>query len=126
MQRVFFKGFLVLDVGSRGLDIPQVELVLNYEVPANTDDYIHRIGRTARAGRGGLALSFVTEKDVDIVLSLEAKINKKLEAYPVQENAILDILNQVSLAKRTASLYLEEKQFGKKQKINKMKKQRLM
>ncbi len=58
-----------------------MQLVLNYEVPANPADYIHRIGRTARAGRGGLALSFITEKDIDIVLHIEDKISAFLFFY---------------------------------------------
>lgn len=45
--------------------------MINYEVPANPTDYIHRIGRTARAGRGGLSLSIVTEKDLEIIKSIE-------------------------------------------------------
>ena len=60
----------------RGLDIPQVQVVLNYEVPANPTDYIHRIGRTARAGRGGLSLAIVTEKDLEIVKSIETLTSK--------------------------------------------------
>ena len=50
--------------------------MINYEVPANPTDYIHRIGRTARAGRGGLSLSIVTEKDLEIVKSIEQLTSK--------------------------------------------------
>jgi ATP-dependent RNA helicase DDX49/DBP8 len=61
------------DVGSRGLDIPLVQVVINYQLPADPTDYIHRIGRTARAGRGGLSISVVTERDVEIVKMIEEK-----------------------------------------------------
>lgn len=51
------------DVAARGLDIPGVELVLNYSFPLTTEDYVHRIGRTGRAGRSGIAYTFFTVND---------------------------------------------------------------
>jgi len=53
---------IATDVASRGLDIPNVQLVINYEMPKAIDDYVHRIGRTGRAGRKGKALAFVNER----------------------------------------------------------------
>lgn len=65
---------IATDVGSRGLDIPEVAVVVNWEVPRVPEDYIHRVGRTARAGRKGTAITFVTEGDVDLVKALEDRI----------------------------------------------------
>ncbi|KAI9304347.1 P-loop containing nucleoside triphosphate hydrolase protein [Cunninghamella echinulata] len=98
------KVLISTDVGSRGLDIPSVELVLNYDIPRDPTDYIHRVGRTARAGRGGQSLCIVSEKDIQLIQNIEAKTNKKMEEYEIDENTVLKDLPEVTTAKRVASM----------------------
>lgn len=69
------------DVGSRGLDIEEVALVINWDVPSEPEEYTHRVGRTARKGKGGVAVSFVTERDEDRVLKIEARISAYQISY---------------------------------------------
>jgi len=62
------------DVGARGLDIEDVALVVNWDMPTEPEEYTHRVGRTARKGRSGMAVSFVTERDEERVQKVEARI----------------------------------------------------
>jgi ATP-dependent RNA helicase DDX49/DBP8 len=64
------------DVGARGLDIADVAMVINWDMPKEPEEYTHRVGRTARAGRGGVAVSFVTERDEERVLKIETRISE--------------------------------------------------
>jgi superfamily II DNA/RNA helicase len=67
------------DVAARGLDIPAVSHVFNYDVPTHAEDYVHRIGRTGRAGRSGAAFMIVTPEDDKLLAAIEDKIGKKVE-----------------------------------------------
>ena len=67
------------DIASRGLDIETVSHVINYDVPATPDDYIHRIGRTGRAERTGDAFTLVTHEDRDLVRDIERAVGKPIE-----------------------------------------------
>ena len=71
------------DVAARGLDIKDVPAVFNFDVPFNAEDYVHRIGRTGRAGASGLAVSFVASSDQRLVADIEKLIKTKIELEPL-------------------------------------------
>jgi superfamily II DNA/RNA helicase len=74
-----YRILVATDVAARGLDIPHIKHVINYDLPQNSEDYIHRIGRTARAGSSGAATCFVTEKDKKLWKVISKKINPDKE-----------------------------------------------
>ena len=101
------------DVASRGLDIPTVDLVVNYDVPRNPDDYIHRVGRTARAGKGGEAIILVGQRDVALFLAIEKRVGMKMEEWQeegvnIQTRVVRDGLKDVGEVKRRVELDVEE------------------
>ncbi len=106
------------DVGSRGLDIPEVAMVVNWDCPRRADDYIHRVGRTARAGRGGVAVTIVTASDTELVQSIEAETKVKLVELELPQDAVLQDLNKVSVARRVAAMGMHSSKFGERKAIN--------
>ncbi|XP_022717595.1 DEAD-box ATP-dependent RNA helicase 36 isoform X3 [Durio zibethinus] len=82
-------------------------------------DYVHRVGRTARAGRGGLAVSFITENDVDLVHEIEAELGKQLEKFECKENEVLSDFTKVCKAKRVATMKMMDDGFEEKVKERK-------
>lgn len=66
------------DVAARGLDIPSVSHVFNYDVPSHSEDYVHRIGRTGRAGRSGVSITFASDSDRKYLDAIEKLIGKKI------------------------------------------------
>lgn len=104
------KVLVATDVASRGLDIPMVDLVVNYHMPESSKDYIHRVGRTARAGRSGRAISFVTQYDLEALQRIEKAIGKKLEKFPGEDDVVLLLQERVNEAQVLAGQELKEKQ----------------
>src|SRR5258706_1481621 len=72
------------DVAARGLDIVDLPGVFNFDVPFNAEDYVHRIGRTGRAGASGLAITLVTREDNRLIGDIERLIKKKIELEPLE------------------------------------------
>lgn len=83
-----FNVLVCTDVASRGLDIPHVEVVINFDLPENSKTYTHRVGRTARAGKEGQALTLVSQYDVEKFQKLEKILNRTIEdiKYRVYSN----------------------------------------
>jgi len=100
------------DVASRGLDIPDVDLVINFDLPKICADYIHRIGRTARIGKAGRALSFVTQYDIELVTDIESSTGQKMTASTeINEAELIPMLNPISKALRIAKMKLLDSGF---------------
>jgi ATP-dependent RNA helicase RhlE len=80
-----YRVLVATDIASRGIDVNNIELVINYDLPTNTEDYIHSIGRTARAGISGHAISLVSPEQRRDLRDIERLIKKTLPVSPVPE-----------------------------------------
>lgn len=77
---------IATDIVSRGIDIDDIQLVINYDVPRDAEDYVHRIGRTARANRDGQAITLVSEKDYNYLRKIERLIEKEIDKPDLPED----------------------------------------
>ena len=77
------------DLTARGIDVQQVSLVVNYDLPTNTENYLHRIGRGGRFGRKGLAINFVTQRDLHYLREIERYYSTTVEELPVNVQDLL-------------------------------------
>jgi ATP-dependent RNA helicase RhlE len=108
-----FEVLVATDIAARGLDIAGVSHVINYDVPENAEDYVHRIGRTGRAHNTGDAFTLVTEEDVRDARSIERYMGvtverKKLEGFPYIYSALFDekaLADTTAAAKPTSRLH---------------------
>ena len=91
-------------VNFRGLDIQMVDLVVNFDIPFDANDYIHRVGRTARKGKRGTAISLVTQYDINLIKNIESKINDKLETLEVDEKEVMDKISEINKARKNVKI----------------------
>merc|ERR1719343_856016 len=80
---------LSTDLLARGIDVQQVSLVINYDLPTNRENYIHRIGRSGRFGRKGVAINFVTQDDVRSLREIEQFYNTQIEEMPMDVSELM-------------------------------------
>ena len=115
------KVLVATDVASRGLDIPQVSLVVNHNVPRAAVDYVHRVGRTARAGRGGQAVSLVTAYDVGLIQAVERHTGVRMTELELDDSRVSEIMVQVNMMVREVQMRMENEDWGERRKINERK-----
>jgi ATP-dependent RNA helicase DDX47/RRP3 len=96
------------DIAARGLDVLSVDLVVNFDLPHDSATYIHRVGRTARAGKSGKAISFVTQYDVEMWMRIEGALGKKLDEYETVKEEVMVLAERVGDAQRAAAMEMKE------------------
>ncbi len=80
------RALVATDVLSRGIDIKDIDIVINYDVPGDAEDYVHRVGRTARAASTGLAITLINEDDMYKFSRIEALIGKEVDKLPLPDD----------------------------------------
>ena len=75
---------ITTDLLARGIDVQQVSLVINYDIPTSKENYIHRIGRSGRFGRKGIAINFVTINDMEQLKEIETHYNTQIQEMPAK------------------------------------------
>ncbi|KAK6531692.1 ribosomal RNA processing protein [Orbilia ellipsospora] len=104
------------DVAARGLDIPTVDYVINYDIAGDSKTYIHRVGRTARAGRSGVCVNLVTQYDIEEFTRIEKALGKKLDVLEVEKGEVSLLAESVGEAQREAIREVKDWQEKKKEK----------
>jgi translation initiation factor 4A len=85
-----YRILITTDLLARGIDIQQVSLVINYDIPTNRENYVHRIGRTGRYGRKGVALNFITDRDAAQIKDIEEFYEIVIKELPADINGIFE------------------------------------
>ncbi len=86
-----FRYLVATDVAARGIDIENITLVINYDVPQDTENYVHRIGRTGRIGNTGRAITFVSKNEIDYLQQIQQFIGKEI---PIRERPDMEAVNE--------------------------------
>jgi ATP-dependent RNA helicase DDX47/RRP3 len=110
------------DVAARGIDVPGIKCVLNYDVPEYTKDYVHRVGRTARAGASGIAITLVSQYDVEDFQRIEHYVGEKMLEYEIDKGEVPEISEEIFEARREVEDEMKELQVAKK--INEVRKKK--
>jgi translation initiation factor 4A len=90
-RKGLYRILISTDMNARGIDVQQVSLVINYDIPYNRENYMHRIGRCGRFGRKGVALNFITEKDEPQMKEIEQYYNLAINELPAELTGIFEV-----------------------------------
>ena len=111
------------DIASRGIDIEELPYVVNFELPANAEDYVHRIGRTGRAGATGLAVSLLTTEDAERFGEIQKLLKKRFDVTPLSYEGIEDEPQEKA---KSSEAKKSGKKAAKKDKIGEMRREEPM
>lgn len=118
---------IATDISARGLDIPDVHYVINYDLPAQSENYVHRVGRTGRGFNKGVALSFCSKDEKDRLEEIQQFLNKDIEEIKIGKKEYTYTINPLKSENRLQALiedherFLEKKRQKKARKANKKK-----
>ena len=117
------KILIATDVSARGIDIPNVEFVINYDLPDVAENYVHRVGRTGRGVKKGTAISFCSSQEIDILKEIETFLTNDITQLAINKE---DYSTTVALSEQSThdwrSLIKESNEFDKKKKKKFVKK----
>jgi ATP-dependent RNA helicase RhlE len=111
------KILIATDVSARGIDIPNVELVINYDLPESAENYVHRVGRTGRGSQKGQAVSFCSAEEKELLTLIESNLGKPIKTIELSKNdyqQVIDLSEEVSTDWK--GLMKEQELFIKKKK----------
>lgn len=93
--------------------------MLNFDLPSDSKTYVHRVGRTARAGKSGMAFSFLTQYDIEVWQRIERALGKELDEYKVKRDEVMVFVERVAEAQRQAIMEMKTYDEKKGNKANK-------
>ncbi len=88
-----YKMLIATDVSARGIDIPNVDYVINYDLPEKAENYVHRVGRTGRAFNKGIAISYCSKEEAERLIEIEQFLNKKIEPLKISKKEYSETIN---------------------------------
>ncbi len=113
---------IATDVSARGIDIPDVHYVINYDLPEKSENYVHRVGRTGRGVQKGIAISFCSKEEKERLEDIQQFLNKKIETIPVSKKEYTYTLSLSNETQSIQELIREHEDWGEKKKKKRKKK----
>ncbi|PWD97592.1 DEAD/DEAH box helicase [Marinilabilia rubra] len=118
------KVLIATDVSARGIDIPDVDIVINYDIPEETENYVHRVGRTGRAQKRGLAIAFCSDEEKEQLTAIEGFLDRKITKMDIEKGAFEETLNMSGVEETNWQALIDEADELKNKKKRKNKKSR--
>ena len=113
---------IATDVSARGIDIADVNYVINYDLPEKSENYVHRVGRTGRGIKKGIAISFCSPEEKERLDAIQGFLNKKIEMIPISKKEHKDTIALTNETDNIQDLIMEQEEWEKKKRTKRKKK----